>query len=63
MTAIAARRRMARPGQPEIADSRVLRGGSWFSNPQDLRAAVRGGSITVDRYGYIGFRVARTLNP
>jgi formylglycine-generating enzyme required for sulfatase activity len=40
---------------------RVLRGGSWGSNPRNLRAAIRLRRITVIRsYGY-GFRVARTL--
>ena len=40
---------------------RVLRGGSWSSNPAYLRAANRGGSSTDKRYYGSGFRVARTL--
>jgi formylglycine-generating enzyme required for sulfatase activity len=42
---------------------RVLRGGSWASNPQELRVAYRVGNFPVDRRDGIGFRVARTLNP
>ena len=41
---------------------RVLRGGSWFDRPRDLRSAGRGKSRAVVRYGYDGFRVARTLS-
>jgi formylglycine-generating enzyme required for sulfatase activity len=42
---------------------RVVRGGSWFVNPQDLRTANRSG-ITTDFRNYIlGFRVGRTLTP
>jgi formylglycine-generating enzyme required for sulfatase activity len=40
---------------------RVLRGGSWYFNPQDLRAARRNWDDTEDRIDIIGFRVARTL--
>jgi formylglycine-generating enzyme required for sulfatase activity len=40
---------------------RVLRGGSWSSGPGYVRAARRIGSISGDRYNYVGFRVARTL--
>jgi formylglycine-generating enzyme required for sulfatase activity len=43
--------------------SRVLRGGSWLNNPQFLRAANRVAFTTDYRYSYIGFRLARTLNP
>lgn len=38
--------------------SRVLRGGSWYDSPADLRSANRGG-ITTIRYSLSGFRVAR----
>ncbi len=43
--------------------TRVVRGGSWASNPVELRAASRSISGTSDRYPIIGFRVARTLEP
>ena len=39
---------------------RVRRGGSWASNPGDVRAGYRGGDITGDRSTNGGFRVART---
>jgi formylglycine-generating enzyme required for sulfatase activity len=42
---------------------RVVRGGSWVSLPQLLRAANRGWYSTGDRSSGIGFRVVRTLNP
>ena len=42
---------------------RVLRGGSWFSDPWYLRAANRSRSSTGYRISTDGFRVARTLTP
>jgi formylglycine-generating enzyme required for sulfatase activity len=42
---------------------RVVRGDSWNSFPQNLRAAKRTGSTTVERFNIIGFRLARTINP
>ena len=42
---------------------RVVRGGSWYDSPRDLRSAVRGGNPTGDRDAHVGFRVARTLTP
>lgn len=43
---------------PETEVRRVLRGGSWYSNPRDVRAGVRG--VDVDRYSGTGCRLART---
>ena len=40
---------------------RVLRGGTWNDEPENLRSATRS-SLSTDRRGsYLGFRVARTL--
>ena len=40
---------------------RVVRGGSWFLNPQDLRAAFRNWYTTANRNYFYGLRVARTF--
>ena len=40
---------------------RVVRGGSWLSAPGNLRAAHRGWRVTDNRFGHVGFRLARTL--
>ena len=40
---------------------RVVRGGSWYYDPQDLRSAYRSDGTSVSRNYYLGFRVARTL--
>ena len=42
---------------------RVLRGGSWYFNPRNLRAANRVWLPTGNRFIFNGFRVARTLTP
>ena len=42
---------------------RVLRGGSWYSSPGNLRAALRFGNVTGNRSSVAGFRVARTFTP
>jgi formylglycine-generating enzyme required for sulfatase activity len=41
----------------------VVRGGSWYNNPRNLRAAFRFGDASDDRDDNIGFRLARTLSP
>ena len=42
---------------------RVLRGGSWYDDPWNLRSAYRDGSTAGYRYSNTGFRVARMLTP
>jgi len=39
----------------------VVRGGSWFNFPRNLRSAYRNGYVAGIRYNDSGFRVARTL--
>ena len=42
---------------------RVLRGGSWFKGPRNLRSANRNGVPSGYRLNSFGFRIARTLAP
>jgi hypothetical protein len=41
---------------------RVVRGGSWNNNPQNLRSANRNRNTTDNRNNNLGFRVGRTLS-
>ena len=50
-----------RPWERVNCGRRVVRGGSWVSDPRALRSAFRGGFDSFNRSRYIGFRVARTL--
>jgi formylglycine-generating enzyme required for sulfatase activity len=43
--------------------SRVIRGGSWISNPSLLRSAGRFRNTATSRSNLLGFRVARTFAP
>ncbi len=47
------------PSGPGSGNSRVVRGGSWYSVPSRGRAANRAGDTPDNRSGYIGFRCAR----
>ena len=44
-------------------NNRILRGGSWISDPGDLPSAVRNGDTAGGRTGSLGFRIGRTLTP
>ena len=46
-----------------IKDKRVLRGGSWTSNPMSLRVADRRGNMPTFTNPYFGFRCARIVSP
>ncbi|MGA2065715.1 MAG: formylglycine-generating enzyme family protein [Thermoguttaceae bacterium] len=48
------------PTGPDSGNDRVLRGGSWGLGPSDYPSATRRMIPPVSRYGYVGFRVART---
>ena len=41
----------------------VLRGGSWYAFPRDLRSANRGWGAPSYRYSSLGFRLVQDLNP
>lgn len=43
--------------------SRVVRGGSWYFDPRNLRAARRSRNTTDGRNDDLGFRLGRTLTP
>jgi hypothetical protein len=47
----------------EYCGTRVVRGGSWDSNPRSVRAAYRGGFGPRTALDVIGFRVVRTAAP
>jgi formylglycine-generating enzyme required for sulfatase activity len=42
-------------------DTRVIRGGSWGSSPDQVRSAYRQGADATVRSGRVGFRVVREL--
>ncbi len=48
---------------PPACKYRVTRGGSWCDTPSLFRSAARTRITTVNRYDFLGFRVARTLSP
>ena len=51
------------PRGPDSGTLRVLRGGSCFDAPVNLRASYRYGSPPVGRFTNIGFRCAREVSP
>ena len=54
-------REKGKKGQTGDCEVRVLRGGSWFSLPRDLRSANRIANSAVSRVIHYGFRIARSL--
>ncbi len=48
-------------GFDDSGGRRVLRGGAWISRPEDLRASIRLWDTPVNRYDYIGFRLAQDI--
>lgn len=48
------------PAGPGTGTLRVYRGGSWVYDPQNCRVSNRLGGSPTDRYGVVGFRLART---
>jgi len=49
------------PKGPDSGSSRVIRGGSWFLNPANVRCAYRGLNSPDRRVGNLGFRLARAV--
>ncbi|MEZ5039912.1 MAG: SUMF1/EgtB/PvdO family nonheme iron enzyme [Saprospiraceae bacterium] len=47
------------PSGPNNGSYRVLRGGSWYSKPANLRCAFRSVNTPGSRYSYGGFRLSR----
>ena len=51
------------PVTSNVCDQRSIRGGSWKSKADGLRASSRAGVEPRTRIDFIGFRLARTLDP
>ena len=47
------------PKGPGTGDLRVIRGGSWYDGPQNLRSANRNNDIPISRNSIMGFRPAQ----
>jgi len=47
------------PAGAAAGDSRVFRGGCWYSPPEEARSAIRNVGLPVSRYNSLGFRVVR----
>ena len=50
-------------GQGQEGSNRVIRGGSWKSHAQQVRAAYRNGNTPGNRNNNLGFRLAREQEP
>jgi formylglycine-generating enzyme required for sulfatase activity len=51
------------PAGPETGSSRVFRGGSWDDVPRGARVAYRTWDDPGDRYGFLGLRLVRSMQP
>jgi formylglycine-generating enzyme required for sulfatase activity len=49
------------PHGPATGVARTLRGGSWYFDPMFTRVADRGEGAPTNRFGDLGFRLARTV--
>ena len=49
--------------RPASRKARVVRGGSWYDDPQDLRVSIRNDDSPADRDDDLGFRCARDGSP
>jgi formylglycine-generating enzyme required for sulfatase activity len=47
------------PTGPKAEENRVMRGGSWFMAPRDIRSSLRGKGKPDYRFEDVGFRVAK----
>ncbi len=47
------------PKGPLSGEEKILRGGSWFNTPSDLRSAFRYYTLPTNRASFIGFRCAQ----
>lgn len=50
------------PTGPTSGSPRVIRGGGWYSDPEQVRSAARGLDPPSDRGGNLGFRLVRIAN-
>ena len=50
------------PTGPASGTSRVIRGGSWNYEARSCRSAIRRDYSPDDRFRYIGFRLARSVD-
>lgn len=51
------------PTGPSSGSDRVFRGGSWDGGARGCRSAFRGGGVPGNRDDFLGFRLARSLEP
>ncbi len=54
--------RQQNPRGPKAGKQKIMRGGSWIDNPEDVRVSNRGGDEPTNRSSNIGFRCAGELS-